>query len=94
MISAEDAAKWRLVEELSDDETAYVMALEFAEKIAARPPIPVRMIKQGASVAAGALNHAVSYMDLDQFTLTTLSGDYAEGIAAFLEKRDPDFTGR
>jgi len=94
MIDARKAEKWGLVEELTEESHAFGMAHALAKQIAERPPLPVRMIKKGASKAANALNDATSYMDMDQFTLTTCSEDYAEGINAFLEKRDPDFTGR
>ena len=68
-------------------------AMTIAEKVSERPPIPVFMTKESINAHATALNHAASYMDADQFTLTTLAKDHVEGIAAFLEKRKPVFKG-
>lgn len=69
-----------LIGELAEDGGADELALERAKNITAMPPLPVRMIKQGASVAAGALNHAVSFMGIDQYTVTITSEDHAAGI--------------
>ena len=93
-IAAADAHEWGLVETLCDDGKALDAAMAFAERIAIQPPIPVRMTKQTVNKVAGALDELASHMDYDQFTLTALTDDYREGVAAFLEKRKPKFRGR
>ena len=35
-----------------------------------------------------------SHMDVDQFALTSMTEDHKEGVAAFLERRKPRFSGR
>lgn len=93
-ISAVEAEKWGLVETVVEDGQAFDAAYAFAEKIAAQPPIPTMMTKTTVNRLSGALDDLASHMDRDQFALTNLSEDHAEGVAAFLQRRKPRFTGR
>jgi len=93
-VSAEQSLNWGLVDEIVEDGEALQHALVLAEKIASMPPIPVKMTKQAVNVAASALSHAVSYMDVDQFSLCQMTEDHSEALTAFSEKRPPNFKGR
>lgn len=93
-ISAADALASGLVEKVVPDGQALAGAMALAEKIAALPPLPVKMTKSTIDRISGAHDPAVSHMDLDQFVLTTRSDDHAEGVAAFLEKRKARFRGK
>ncbi|MBX3527478.1 MAG: enoyl-CoA hydratase/isomerase family protein [Rhodoblastus sp.] len=93
-ISAAQAEKWGLAEEVVEDGQVFAAAFAFAEKIAAQPPIPTMMTKTTVNRLSGALDDLASHMDRDQFALTNLSEDHAEGVAAFMERRKPKFRGR
>ncbi len=93
-VPADESLRWGLADEVVPDGEALARARNWAERIAKLPPNAVRMSKQSANAAANALNHATTFMDLDQYALATTSEDYAEGIRAFLQKREPKFTGR
>jgi enoyl-CoA hydratase/carnithine racemase len=93
-VSAEKAEAWGLADEVCGDGEALAAARKWAEKVAALPPIAVRMAKRGITQAATALNAVSTFMDADQFALVSTSEDQREAVAAFLEKRSPKFTGR
>lgn len=93
-ISASDALDWGLVEKVAEDGQVLAAALDFAERIAGQPPIPVRMSKATVNRFAHALDDLGSHMDAEQNVLTSLTEDYQEGTSAFREKRKPVFRGR
>lgn len=92
-ISADEAYRWGLVQELTESDEAFAAAMTLAEMIASQPPIPTLMAKQTVNRLAGALDDLASHMDVDQYALTAMTKDHEEGIAAFLGKRKPRFKG-
>jgi len=84
---------WGMADEVAPKGQALDVAREWARKILALPPIPVRMSKEAVNVAANPLGHATAFMDRDQYLVTTRSNDFNEGVKAFFEKREPKFRG-
>jgi enoyl-CoA hydratase/carnithine racemase len=82
-----------LVDELCPDGGAEAAARVWAEKIAALPPLGVRMTKEAINAAANALHPASAFADRDQFLLAAATADAREGARAFFEKRKPRFSG-
>ncbi|HEX4198541.1 MAG TPA: enoyl-CoA hydratase/isomerase family protein [Caulobacteraceae bacterium] len=92
-VPAEQAEAWGLVDALTDDGGAAALARRWADKVAALPPLAVRMAKRAITEIAAANHAASTYMDADQYALAASSADHREAVAAFFEKRPGRFTG-
>lgn len=93
-IGSEAALSWGFAQEIVPDGEVLSRALDLARKIAAQPPLPVKMTKKTVNAVANVLDDAISHMDVDQFMLCQLTEDYAEALSAFLGKRKPTFKGQ
>ena len=90
---ADQALAWGMVDEVVAAGRRSDPQPRVGGKVAALPPLPVRMTKEAVNAQAGALYRATSAMDRDQWMLTAETADFAEGGRAFAEKRKPSFKG-
>ena len=93
-ITAREAEAAGLIARVTQDELVVEDALALAAKIATRSPIALRLAKEAVNAAYEmSLTDALAH-ERRLFYLLFASEDQKEGMAAFLEKRSPDFTGR
>jgi enoyl-CoA hydratase len=93
-IGAEEALSMGLVNRVVPRGEALDVAREVAGQIAANGPVAVRHAKAAANRALDVdLISGLEY-ETDQFALLFSTDDAREGMAAFVEKRKPQFQGR
>jgi enoyl-CoA hydratase len=94
MISAEDALKLGLVEEVVAPEVLIDRAIAIGEQIASKSPVAVAAAKEATRAAMSLPLDEGLRLETALFQLCFSSEDKAEGVRAFLEKRAANFTGR
>ena len=93
-LTAAEAHAWGIVSEVVEAESLAARAAERAAQLAEMPTRGIGMTKR-------LFDHAVNASLEDQLereaqlqAAATQTGDFKEGVSAFLEKRPPRFTGR
>jgi len=93
MITAQDALNWGLVNYvLPTKDDLMSKSKEILKKIMKNSPSAAELII--TAVNAGTYNETGYQSEANSFLKATRTDDFREGTSAFLEKREPKFTGR
>jgi 2-(1,2-epoxy-1,2-dihydrophenyl)acetyl-CoA isomerase len=89
-----EAAAWGLVHRAVEADQVDVVAGALVDKLAAGPTVALGLTKWLVHAGAEADLDAQLRNEAFALELSSRSDDFREGLAAFTEKRSPDFTGR
>ncbi|HBA54464.1 enoyl-CoA hydratase/isomerase family protein [Syntrophorhabdus aromaticivorans] len=93
VMTAEEALGLGIVNRVVPHDQLMAETMKLAEKIAAKPPLAVRMMKR--AVYQGMTSTLRSHLDYisSQLSLLSETKDHHEAAMSFLEKRKPQFSG-
>lgn len=93
-LSAAQAAELGIVNRVFPDEGFAEAALAFCHDLASRAPIALRYMKENVNRAMGSTLAEALDAEAAAMVRTMSTADHREAAAAFVEKRQPKFSGR
>lgn len=93
-LSADEALRFGLVSRVAPLESYMALALEVATAIASKPPVALRVAKEAVNKAFETTLAEGVHLERRLFNLLFATEDRSEGMAAFVEKRPPQWKGR
>jgi 2-(1,2-epoxy-1,2-dihydrophenyl)acetyl-CoA isomerase len=94
IVPAQEAERIGLVNRVIPQEEFSAYVTEYAQKMAKQAPLALATIKASLHHALGrSLDEVLTYEMAEQRKMVR-TADFREGVAAFLEKRAPNYTGR
>ena len=93
-LSAEQAQAWGLIWEVVEDDALSSRSMELARRLAEGPTKGYGLVKKALNAAWGNSLDAQLDLERDLQREAGLTHDYREGVAAFMQKRKPQYKGK
>ncbi|KAA9028511.1 enoyl-CoA hydratase/isomerase family protein [Niallia endozanthoxylica] len=94
MFSAERAQELHIVNKVVSVEEVVQTAIEWAEKLAQKPPVALQMAKVAINNGSDTDLETGLILESACFATAFATDDRKEGLQAFIEKREPVYVGR
>jgi enoyl-CoA hydratase len=93
-VGAQEAHDWGLVNQIYDPAELMPAAMKLAHELAKKSPLALAYAKEATNLYLTGEASAHMETELRLFAMLFSSEDQKEGMAAFAEKREPEFRGR